>query len=183
MNKGNSTIFALVGVAVLVLSALVAYSTASGLVKQSSAIMGGIVNVGQRDFPDGISVDGTEIISGTGGISPTTGDFSTSLSVGDGTDITEIICTATTTDWAAFAGSNCQSGTTSMTGLTYSLNGGWNFSISPVATTSGIESLNYGMILRAYSSSTDIARITICNSSTTNVNLPAQRYEICAVKH
>lgn len=34
--------------------------------QDGETVLGGLVNIGQRDFPDGISVDGTERISGTG---------------------------------------------------------------------------------------------------------------------
>ncbi|MCX6791124.1 MAG: hypothetical protein NTV62_02955 [Candidatus Gribaldobacteria bacterium] len=108
------------------------------------------------------------------------------LAVGTGgTVVTKMICTATTTDWAAFSvSSHCQWGTTTMTGLTASADGGWGVFVSPVATTSGISTVGIGISVMAYPTSTNVVEIKVCDSSSTDAtNLPAQRYEICAISH
>ena len=138
------------------------------------------------------TVTGNQTISGTlavTGASTLTGaaTLTGGATIGSsGTALTNVICVATTTDWAAFSATvHCQWGTTTMTGLTAGADGGWNVSISPVATTSGVETVSgTGITLMAYPTSTNVVEIKVCHASSTDTtNLPAQRYEICGVKH
>lgn len=185
MNKGNSTIFALVGVAVIIVSAVIAYTTANNVVKNIPANVGGIVNVGERIFPDGIK--GTDIDFETATLSSTLALTGAATLTGgatigsSGTALSNIICVSTTTNWAAFAGSNCQWGTTTMTGITTST--GWKFSVGTVATSSGLETFNHGFSVIAYATSTNVVGIKVCNASTTTANPGNQYYEICATKY
>ncbi|MDD5146742.1 MAG: hypothetical protein PHN39_03335 [Candidatus Pacebacteria bacterium] len=108
-----------------------------------------------------------------------------SVTIGSGgTAIATILCAATTTDWPALAGSACAVGTSTLTGVTASIDDlGWAFFVSPVATTSGVENQPYPINISAIATSTDVIQLKVCNSTSTSVNLPVQYYEVCAMKH
>ena len=71
--------------------------------------LGGLIHNIQESFDEGIAVDGTERISGTGGASVATGTFSNSLTVTGETNIQELIqgggilteTAGTSTTWSA----------------------------------------------------------------------------------
>jgi hypothetical protein len=154
----------------------------------TTAATGNIATDGTLAVTGASTLTGDVYVGGKATTTAASGNISTagSLTVGTGgTAVTKMLCAATTTNWSAFsAASHCQWGTSTMTGLTATAEGGWAVFVSPVATTSGISTQNVGFSVMAYPTSTNVVEIKICDSSSTDTtDLPVQYYEVCAIKH
>ncbi len=87
MNKELNSLSLLSGAAILLIGLIIGVVGSGG----SQVQMGGLIHNIQESFDEGIAVDGTEVISGTGGVSFTSGAFSSTLDVTGETNVDNLI--------------------------------------------------------------------------------------------